>query len=297
MKPHSLEHISAWFGDALSDDKVFPQALDWASRLNLPLRAIVASRRANRRTMMAYDTRQSQAAAVDNMKAWGDACTQRGIALEVFTWLDDVDRAMEHFMRPHGMCFFMDDGTSPMLQELLCRSASSHDNAAVLCTPTCGPITRILVLCDQAKPSTVYLESVAKLCQALQIHPIVLIVAKTEHEANNRQVYAEGVCNSFRLFADFDFVVGCDVRSAVSRVASWRSCSHLIIERQNPGTWWQRTNGDLLEQLRGLSKSVNLLALPQGLALDLPPSIRRNQMGQSKNGSTQNKYDTAKECV
>jgi hypothetical protein len=148
----------------------------------------------------------------------------------------------------------------------------------LLCAPTCRSVSRLLVLYDQPKPNAAFLESVARFCQALEIHPIILIVAKSEREAHLQQGYAEGVCNSFRLLADVDLVVGCDVRSAVSRVASWRRCSHLIIERRIGEVPLHRSHDTALEHFRGLADSLSLLALPEAIVLDVPHTFRKKAM-------------------
>ena len=292
MQSRPLTHVSVWLDDSPANDKVFPQALDWAFRLSLPLRAVVTSPRFQ--THLSYDegqvflsneTNQRREPVVEKMKAWGIACTERGIALEMFMWLGDGDAGMNQFLRPRGLCVFA-DAPSGIQQDLLRRSASTQENAVLLCSPNCSPMSRILVVYDQAAPNGAYLENVARLCQTLEIQPVILIVAKTEREASRRRGYAEGVCNSFRLQADFDFVVGCDLRSAVKRVATWRSCSHLIIERQNAVSWWQRDNGDLLDQLRGLSESLTILALPQSVALDVPRMIPRGSLNLLRTSST-----------
>ena len=51
VKPRCLEYVSVWLEEAPSDDEVFMQALDWAFRLNLPLRAVVTSGHFPRRAL------------------------------------------------------------------------------------------------------------------------------------------------------------------------------------------------------------------------------------------------------
>jgi hypothetical protein len=292
MQPRPLQHVSVWLEDNPSDERVFPQALDWAFRLSLPLRAVVTSSRfhthstnQNSPVFSPKETNRCPGPVVEKMKAWGIACTQRGVALELFMWIGDGDAGMNQFLRPYGLCVFA-EASSATQQDLLGRSARSRENAVLLCSPNCTPMTRILVVYDHVAPNAAYLESVARLCQALEVYPVILIVAKTEREANLGRGYAEGICNFFRLQADFDFVFGCDLRSAVKRVALWRSCSHVIIERQNAVSWWQRRNGDLLDQLRRLSESLTILALPEAVAFDVPHKIRGCSLKMLRNGST-----------
>jgi hypothetical protein len=283
MKSHALEHVSVWLEDGLPNEMVFSQALDWACRLNLPIRAVVAARRpvrtASRAEPVAPPEGMDQRATplTEKMNAWGVACTQCGVALEVFMWLDDNNAGMNQFLRPHGLCV-CGDATSVRTQELLRRCAASHENAVLVCAPTCRSISRVLVLYDQSSPDAAYLESVARFCQTLEIQPVILIVANSEREAHRRQGYAEGVCHSFRLLADFDFVVGFDVRAAVSRVASWRSCSHLIMERRIEASHRQFSQDGAFERFRDLADALSLLAWPESIVLDVPRTFRKEAM-------------------
>jgi hypothetical protein len=45
MKTRSLDHLSVWLDTLSSNDGAFPQAMDWAYRLSLPLRVVVTSER------------------------------------------------------------------------------------------------------------------------------------------------------------------------------------------------------------------------------------------------------------
>ena len=222
---------------------------------------------------------------IDKVKAWGLECTQRGIVLEMFWSLDDGKVGMDQFLRPHGLCVFVENASARTQEELLVRSARDPEIAVLLCPAICPPMTRFMVLHDQSNPDTAYLESVARLCTALEVHPIILIVAQSEREAHLRQGYAEGVCNSFRLRADFDIAIDCDLRSAVRHVASWHGCSHLIAERPLATSWWQGFHGNRLEQLRRLSDSLSLLALPKAIVLDAPRQIRSNRFNLFTNRS------------
>jgi K+-sensing histidine kinase KdpD len=290
MHSRSLQHVSVWLDGGPSDESVFPQAMDWAFRLNLPLRAVVTSSRSD-------GMDRSHAPVVEKMKASGIACAQRGIVLDMFFAPEGGEAAMDQFLRPQGFCVFVENASSHIQEEVLARSSRIREIAMLMCPPICKPMTRIMVLHHQPNPNAAYLESVARLCRALEIQPIILIVATTEREAHFRQGYAEGVCNSFRLLADFDSIVGCDLRSAVSRVAAWRSCSHLIIARQNADSWWQRAKGDLLHHFRGLSDSLNILALPEAMALDIPPRILGNARNRLRNGSAHTKHESSQETI
>src|SRR5438105_1556038 len=105
---HSLEHVAIWLDDDASADQGHAQALDWAFRLNLPLHAVVTSRRLrSRSTGQTAQMEQSDAPVLDGkLKALEIACSQRGIALEMFRSLGDS--GIERFLRPHGLCVCVD---------------------------------------------------------------------------------------------------------------------------------------------------------------------------------------------
>ena len=292
MQPRPLQHVSIWLEDYPSNERVFSHALDWASRLSLPLRAFIASPRFHARStchgspvLSADETNQCSEPVVEKIRTWGIACSQRGVTLEMFMWPGDGDVGMNQFLRRGGICVFA-DACSGTEQDRRRRSTRNHENALLLCSPNCTSMSRILVVYNHVAPHGAYLESALGLCQALEVPPVILIVAKTESEADRGRGYAEGICTFSRLQADFDVLVGCDLRTAVKRVALWRSCSHLIIERQNAVFPRQRGNDDVLYQLGRLSESVSILVLPEAVAFDVPRKIRRGALNLERYGST-----------
>jgi hypothetical protein len=77
-----------------------------------------------------------------------------------------------------------------------------------------------------------------------------------------RQRFAEGRFGARRHPADFDYLVGCDARTAVAWVARWRRCSHVFVERGAAPPWWRCLWGDTRRRLFGLSDALTFLALP-----------------------------------
>lgn len=263
---HSLRHVSVWLEDGPSDGSIFTQAMDWAFRLNLPLRAIVKSPRS-----------PSDASKVGTKSLdLGAACAQRGIALELFLWPGDGDAGLRQFLCPHGLCVFMARPDASVADELWQRAARCYENALVVCSAACSPLTRILVLYDQGQASAGYLENVVCFCSALAIRPIILIVAQTEHEAHFRRGFAEGICTSLGLAADIDLIVGCAAPVAASRVATWRNCTHVIVERHQTASRWHALPVDL-HDYRPLLSCFSLLALPPASVADVPTWLRADR--------------------
>jgi K+-sensing histidine kinase KdpD len=134
----------------------------------------------------------------------------------------------------------------------------------------------VLVVQEHHDPASSFLGAAAELCRSLQARPVVLTVARTESEAERRQVLAEEAFAARRLHADFDFVVGLDVRTAVASVARWRRCSHVFMERQHAPSWWPWRRGDTITQLLGLTGSLTLLALPDMGPLSQPSAVEQH---------------------
>jgi hypothetical protein len=255
MQLQPLQQVSVWLDGGPSDDCILPHAIDWASRLDLPLRVIAT----------AVERGDSS-----RWKRWSVECAHHGVVLETFLSAEAGAAPPGQLLKPNGICALMGNSRSAG-HDLLLRSTRGRDVAVLLCNPFFEPLRRVLVLHHQDQP--IYLETVARMCRKLEIQPIILILADSEKDANRRQGYAEGVCRAFRVAADFDYVIDCDVSSAVSRAVAWRHCSHLIIERQpTHGSWWQ-PGGDLLIQLRDVCDSLSILALPAAVGLEVRPRM------------------------
>src|SRR5262249_29867735 len=142
-----------------------------------------------------------------------------------------------------------------------------NSKALLMLTPQVyKPVTRVLILYHGRNTNPFFLETAARLSQTLNIQPLILTLATTEHKARVLQSFAEEVCYSLHLQADFDSVIAWDVCSAVSRIAVWRNCSHLFVERPKKFSLWQRWGSNILCKLRLLSDSLSLLAIPEGVS-------------------------------
>jgi hypothetical protein len=119
----------------------------------------------------------------------------------------------------------------------------------------------VLLLNQGLDPANSFLTSAAQVCRAFQVTPVVLTVARSEKEARLRQRFAEETFAAQKLPGDFDFVVGCDVRVAVSLEARCRRCSHVFVEKHNAPPWWRWLRGDVMQRLLGLSESFAFLTL------------------------------------
>jgi hypothetical protein len=304
MKYGSVRQVSVWLDDVSSEAAVTP-AMDWACRLALPMRVVVSSRRfANPgvgRNNLAIDSAppdREPAPIIEKIKSWGLACVERGIIMETSFWVGEPEVGIGQFFRPGGLCVLEDNRSDPVRAKLLARSTRLPEVLLLLTPATYQPMTRVLILHDNNDPSGCFLETIGRLCQALDVQPLILTLASSERNAMLKQRFAEGVCSTLRLKADFDAVISFNLYSAVDRVATWRNCSHVFFRRPKPAMTvplWQRARGDSLSELRRVRESLTLLALPEGLALDFPnKSCARQNSGHPQNyaGSLDSRPDS-----
>ncbi len=137
----------------------------------------------------------------------------------------------------------------------------------LVCSPTAPRASRALVV-DQGDPDgQSFLTAAVALCHRLQAHPIVLTVAHSERAARSRQQAVRDVVAAGGLDADFDFLVGADVYTAVTQVAHWRRCPLVILERRGRTPWWRRSPG--AAALAAGAEPFSVLTLPgTGVAPD-----------------------------
>jgi hypothetical protein len=125
-----------------------------------------------------------------------------------------------------------------------------------------APATRALILNQYGRPGDGFLETVVAVCQTLRNAPVVLTVAGSERQAIIRERFIAESFAQRGLTADFDFVTGCDVQTAVARAAQWRRCSHVFVERRAVSPWRRWLFGDIMSDLKGLPDSLTLVAVP-----------------------------------
>jgi K+-sensing histidine kinase KdpD len=199
------------------------------------------------------------------------------VALDTHLVAEWSKAALEQFLKPGGLCVFTAPITSEIQRDLFDKSSRHAEICQLMSPSTVATIRRILVLCDQTEIGPNYLASAARICEALETTPIVLVAAHTEREAQLKRAFVEGVCSSLHLEADFDSAVHSDVAQAVGRVVSWRSCTHVILERHNDGAWWQRVRAEVVDKQHALSSPIGVLALPEAIALEVPHKMRSSR--------------------
>jgi hypothetical protein len=306
METQVLHHVSVWLDDLSSADSAFTEALEWAWRLGLPIRAVVTSTRLGNCELAprmhgaevpppALSPREGEgrlrgvedresAPIVEKVKNWGIACAQRGVTMETSFWVGEIDRGIDQFLRPWDLCVLEGNRSDPAREKLLAKCTRHAKAPLLLAPPVYKPMTRVLILQDHQNPNPAFLRTAARLCLALEVRPLILTMASSERQARLKQSFAEGVCSSLHVQADFDSVVAFNFRIAAARVAAWRNCSHVIVERPNSTSLWQRLRGDafwqhlgdVFSELKSLAGLVTLLGLPEALVLEVPHKVRDN---------------------
>jgi hypothetical protein len=261
MQRCALNQVDVWLDDFSNGEGALLEAMDWACRLGLPLRVIARSARVG-----------GPAPVVERISAWGAACAQRGIAMETLFWAEE-EMGFDQLSRSGSLCVFEDVAADPVRDKLLARSTRDPEVPVLVAARVHRPMNRVLVVCHDHQANPTFLESAARLCRALNVPPLILTVASSDRQARRGQSFAEDVCASLRLQADFDSVAGLDYRSAAKRVAAWRHCSHVIVERPRCASLWQRLGGDAFSELRSLSGSLAVLGLPGSVTLEVPQEV------------------------
>jgi hypothetical protein len=293
MEPNSL-HVSVWLDD-LSSDGTFAEALEWASRLGLPLRAVVTPAQSPNHELHPPPVTP----VVEKVKKWGNICAQRGVAMETSFCAGGIEAGIEQFLRPWGVCVFEENRSDPVREKLVTRCTRNEKVLSLLAPPAHRAMTRILILQHQQNPSSSFLQSAVRLCLGLEVQPLILTMASSERQARLGQSFAAGVCSSLRVQANFDSLVAFDFRGAVKQIAAWRNCSHVIVERANDVSLWQRLRGnglwqhlqgDVFSELRSLAPSFALVGLPESLALEVPRRMQDNYFTYPRSQETKATY-------
>ncbi len=248
MGPLGSRHVSVWLDDEAPGGGAFAHALEWAARLGLGLQRFTAA--------------LEGASLPEKVQACESACRGKGVPWEACAGQGPLSSAVRESLAAGGLCVF-GHSLPHRLKTLLLRESRQGTRAGVLvCPNSWRPVSRILVLNLRPEGAGAFLPSAVALCRAFQVEPVVLTVARSGRDAQERQRAAEKMFAAQRWPADFDFIAGCDVPTAVTRAAHWRRCTHIFLERQgNPG-WRRWLHGDTLERLLGVSESLTFLALP-----------------------------------
>jgi hypothetical protein len=228
------------------NDGAFAHALEWASRLHVPLQGAL------------FPSTKPPATLLD---ACGQACARQRVAWTADVWDEPPALSVPSYLTGEGLRVFGQALPAPLRTELLYWSLRMPRTAALIAPPTWQPMKRVLIL-HHAGASDAFLAAAARVCREFECDPVVLTLARSEGAARCRQAMAEVALQAEGVGGHFDFVVGCEVGAAVALAANSRRCSHVFVEKQHTSAWGRWLRGSILERLFGLADSLSLLALP-----------------------------------
>ena len=261
MSIGSIQQISVWVDEMHPRSGAFARALELASRLGLPLRAVVPSADSLRR-LPAEDRSAPDRPVAGLVTACQAACAERRVPMECAVLNGNVSESVAGFLRPSALCVFGSALADTAKVELVRQTLRAEHVPVFVCPQIPQPISRLLILHQAAELADSFLRPVAQLCGALHVAPVVLALAHKDREARALQDAAQDVWGELGLCADVDVVVGSEPRDALASVARWRRCSHVVVPRHAPAAWWRWLRGDSLGRLLGLADTIGLLALP-----------------------------------
>jgi hypothetical protein len=262
-----FQRVSVWLDALAPDAGAFAHALEWASRLGLPLRGVLAAPGRNPRQAKGEaetgKRRPEPDAEVAVLRTCEAACARAGIPWSVCVCEGAPALWAREFLSPLELCLFGHSLPGDLRTAFLRTSRQQKHTAALVCSANWHPLSRVLVLNQGRDPGNAFLASAAQICRAFRVTPVVLTVARSEWEAHLRQAFAQNMFTRAGLGGDFDLVIGCEVGAAVALEAQCRRCSHVFLEKPSTPPWWRWLRGDALQRLLGLSEALTFLTLPR----------------------------------
>jgi nucleotide-binding universal stress UspA family protein len=256
---------------------ILGQALDLARRLEIPVHGIFgpagAPEERHHPALPAGPLSQprhqspSQGADVSTTieeiaQDYAAACARVNVAWQQSFWDGRSAADLCELAKPTDV-LTLGPALRPDLKKALLRATLRPGFPPLLaCSPTAARVSRVLVVDRVDGPEgRSFLAEAITLCHRLQAQPIVLTVARSEWGARARQHAGRDAAAAYGLDADFDFLVGADLRTAVTRVAQWRRCSLVVMGRNGRAPWlrWWRAPA---ARLVDFADSFSLLTLP-----------------------------------
>ena len=254
----------------------FRQALEWAQRLGVPMLGISPSawdfaegsgrREDVRQTALARGSGGGEGAGIHRSnveQACARACADRKISWQLTRWSERFATGLVRIAGNEDLFMFSRRTPAAQKHEILRDALRPEAPATFICADNGIPASRVLVLDNAACLDKSFLRTAAHICLSLQLAAVVVSVAGSEKAATQRQQAA------FRAFADcnveasFDYLVGCEVRSAVTQIACWRRCQMVIGQHKASAPWRRWLRDTTVEELMGVPEALSFLALSQ----------------------------------
>lgn len=260
-----------------TSEEAFRRALDLARRLAIPVHgifgpagalaerddpALPASLPTQPRHQPSSQGTGLSATMEEIAQGYAAACAHVNVPWQQSSWDGRSAAALRELTKPTDL-LTIGPTLRPELKKELLREALRPDFPALLtCSPTAARVGRVLVVdpVDGAEGRS-FLGTALTLCQRLGAQPIVLTVAHSEGAARARQQAARDAAAAYGLDADFDYIVGTDLHTAVTQVAQWRRCPLVVLGRPGRAPWWRWRRASA-PQLVDSAESFSVLSLP-----------------------------------
>lgn len=260
-----IKQVFVWPDGSLPTQSMLDHALEWASRLRVPLHAGCKGTLAGQAIVSSRDNPTGSVPSETGyalLRDYAERCERLGIgwSMESSVWENSDQGSRSSTLHLFGT----QNGGGLKLLPVPSSSEIKRLSGApiMLCPPIWKPLSRVLLLNTSWKPSEEFFALASQVCKAFQVSPVVLTLARTERRARLRQQIAQQIYSHHFLPADFDFVVGRELPDAVASVANWRRCSLVLAEQQHEGSWWYwRGPGDPSELIR-LARTLSVLVVP-----------------------------------
>jgi hypothetical protein len=268
MGASGLGQVSVWL-DELAPEGAFAHALEWASQLRVPLQAVVGP--TPERSLDESGNKEFDRLA-ERLESCAAVCRSKGVSWKTAIRCEKPMGRMEQLFGPDRLGVFGSNLPLPLKEKLLRWAQRCGEGPVLIASLAWQPVSRVLVLHELFGPDDSFLDSVADLCRTFRASPVVLTVAGTEAKARQGQRRAQEDLAQHRLEADFDFLVGGDLRVGIPAVARWRQCSHVIVPQLHAAPWWRWFRRGIIGHLLRWPDSLSVLVLPPACPLSSAPA-------------------------
>jgi hypothetical protein len=275
--------VYTFLDDLAPKGGAFAHALRWAKSLQLPVCGVsVLSGRSHpghrfRRLASclgrvgALRTGIQQVGSLDSEvtnDACDAACRSAGVDWQPFV-CDDASAGVLFYGHQPGSLWVVSQRFPASARRALVRCFMRRPESSILvCPETVGPMTRALLLNDARFPDGGFLQTATSLCRMLGVSPVVLTVAGSERLAQHATDLARAAVADHGANMLFDCLVGLEVSSAAARIARWRRCQLMIMNRDARPHWWHWLRAPAFTELAEWLPDISLLSVSRATVVD-----------------------------
>jgi hypothetical protein len=266
-----LDHLAPYRG-------AFSYALDWGRRFHLPIKGVARSAvnsaggtwcgiQACLDEPLSATNSSAQPCSLGSESptekcACAQLCRRWGVRWELVRSQGLGECELAQLTEPGDLLVFGKALAPRLKRELFLQAIHGTVAPLLICSDIWQPSSRVLLVDQGQRGSYRFLECATGMCRVLEATPVILTIARSERFALRRQREVQDVLARDGVHADFDFIVGCETRSAVMSVARWRRCPFLVMEQKTVAPWWRWFRGDGSSWLAEMAESLTIMTLP-----------------------------------